>query len=342
MTRLVRVLVAEDFEPFRDLLCAVLQESPELRVICKVSNGLDAVQKAKQLQPDLILLDVGLPKLSGIEAARRIRQASTDSKIMFVSQHSSVDVVQEAFRAGACGYVVKSDVGRELLEAVHRVLKGEQFLGMRFADQIARVLGSAKAAALRDKGVARRYPWLERNVKAAHEMHLYLDDDDLLGQTIRFVEQALERGNAVVLIATETHRHGLMQRSQARDLLFVAAMAEGRLTLLDAAEILALFMINELPNPDRFMRFTTGLIAGAAKALKGKDARVIACGECAPLLWAQGNAEGAIRLEQLWDRFAAAYSVDILCHYPVSSFATRKNNQMFQRIFAGHSAVHGQ
>jgi DNA-binding NarL/FixJ family response regulator len=94
-----------------------------LQIIGEVSNGLEEVQKAKELQPDLIALDIGLPWLNGIEAARQIRKLSPESKILFVSQASSVDVVQEAPGTGAYGYVVKTHAGSELLQAVNAVLR---------------------------------------------------------------------------------------------------------------------------------------------------------------------------------------------------------------------------
>src|SRR5580693_4119390 len=123
----VRVLVVEDFEPFRRFVCSRVGDSSELQVICEVSDGLEAVQKAEELHPDLILLDIGLPNLNGIEAARRIRKLSPQSKILFVSQESSADVVHEAFSLGARGYVVKIQAGSELLAAVETVLQGKQF-----------------------------------------------------------------------------------------------------------------------------------------------------------------------------------------------------------------------
>jgi DNA-binding NarL/FixJ family response regulator len=104
----------------------MLQARPELQVIGEVSDGLEGVRKAQELHPDLILLDIGLPGLNGIEVARRIRRFSPKSKILFVSQESSADVVQQAFSLGACGYVVKMDAGRELLAAVDAVLRDEQ------------------------------------------------------------------------------------------------------------------------------------------------------------------------------------------------------------------------
>jgi len=124
----VRILVVDDFEPFRRFACLKLGERPELQVIGEVSDGLEAVQKAEELQPDLIVLDIGLPTLNGIEVARRIRKFSPNSKILFVSQDFSADVVQEALSLGALGYVLKTHAASELLTAVEVVCQGNQFV----------------------------------------------------------------------------------------------------------------------------------------------------------------------------------------------------------------------
>jgi DNA-binding NarL/FixJ family response regulator len=124
----IRVLVIEDFASFRRLICSKLEERRDLQVICQVSDGLEAVRKAEELRPDLILLDVGLPSLNGIAVARQIRKLVPDAKIIFVSQESSADVVGEALRSGAHGYVVKTRVAIDLLLAVQAVLEGNQFV----------------------------------------------------------------------------------------------------------------------------------------------------------------------------------------------------------------------
>lgn len=124
---LVRVLVVDDYEPFRRFICSTLRKKPDLHVICEVSDGLKAVQKAQELRPDLILLDIGLPTLNGIEAARQIRQL-TPAKIIFVSSESSPEVVNEALNLGALGYILKTGVASELSAAVEAVRQGRVFV----------------------------------------------------------------------------------------------------------------------------------------------------------------------------------------------------------------------
>jgi DNA-binding NarL/FixJ family response regulator len=122
----LRVLLVEDFEPFRRFIRTTLQT--ELQIIAEVSDGLEAVSKAEELQPDLILLDIGLPTLNGIEAARQIHLLSPQSKILFVSQESSADVIEEAMNSGALGYVVKAHAATDLLDAVEAVCQGRKFV----------------------------------------------------------------------------------------------------------------------------------------------------------------------------------------------------------------------
>jgi len=124
----VRILMVDDFEPFRRLVRSTLQKMTGLKVVCEVSDGLEAVQKAQELLPDLILLDIGLPRLNGLEAARQIRKLAPESKILFLSVESDADVVQEAMSLGAQGYVDKANVVGELLVAVEAVCQGQQFI----------------------------------------------------------------------------------------------------------------------------------------------------------------------------------------------------------------------
>ena len=123
-----QILVVDDFEEFRRLVCSTLKKRPNLPVICEASDGFEAVRKAEELQPDLILLDIGLPTLDGVTAARQIGKLAPESKIIFVSIESSPDMVQEAFSLGALGYVLKTRIRSDLLVAVEAALEGRQFI----------------------------------------------------------------------------------------------------------------------------------------------------------------------------------------------------------------------
>ena len=123
----IRVLIVEDFQPFREFVCSTLAKRPELQVIAEVSDGLEAVQKAVELKPDLILLDIGLPTMNGIEAARRIRALVPTAKIIFLSQETSADVVEEALNTGAQAYVQKAKAGRQLLAAIDAAILEQRF-----------------------------------------------------------------------------------------------------------------------------------------------------------------------------------------------------------------------
>jgi DNA-binding NarL/FixJ family response regulator len=161
-----RILVVEDSEAFRKFVCLMVGKRPEWQIVGEVTDGLEAVQRVEQLRPDLIVLDIGLPSLNGIEVARRIRKLSTDFKILFVSLESSAEMVEEAFDAGAQGYVVKTDAGRELLEAVDATLHGRQFVGRRFSGH--HFSPASHAAASQEMQSEDSFAQLPQNMEVAH------------------------------------------------------------------------------------------------------------------------------------------------------------------------------
>ena len=131
---LVRILIVDDFDLWRGYLIARIQERPDLRIVGFASDGLQAVQKAEELQPDLILLDMMLPKLNGIEAARQIRRVAPDSKILFVSGEFELESVRAAFRVGGSGYVSKAEAATELFRGIEAVLRGDWFVSPGLGD----------------------------------------------------------------------------------------------------------------------------------------------------------------------------------------------------------------
>jgi DNA-binding NarL/FixJ family response regulator len=319
----IRVLVVDDHGQWRKLVRLLLQVRPEWRIISEASNGLEAVQKANEVRPDLILLDIGLPELNGIEAARRIQQISPESKMLFLSQESSADVVQEALRTGGMGYVVKAHAQADLLPAVEAVIHGERFIS-----------GSIQKHELIETPAA--------NAPRRHEVQFYTDDPAFLDSFTRFIAAALSAGNPAIVNATEAHRDGLLQRLKAERIDVAGAIQQGTYVQLDADESLSAIMVNGLPNPARFFKRFSGLIETASKAAKSEHPRVAFCGEGVDLLWAEGKTDAAIRLEQLCNDLVKEYEIDILCAYRLSSSPSKEGEQGFQKICLEHSAVYSQ
>jgi DNA-binding response OmpR family regulator len=330
---IARVLLVDDFEPFRRIASLILEDIPSLQLI-EASDGMQAVEMARDLQPDLILLDIGLPKLNGLEAARSIRDVSPNSKIIFLSQNSSADIVQQAFCLGAWGYIVKVNAGSELLPAVEAVLRGEKFAGgMSFAGGNDPGLGIPFAYPRRSS------PALTSLIHPRHEAVFYADEQAFLNDLTQFVGKALKSGNAAVVLATESHRESLLAKLQTYGVDIATAVEEGSYVALDAGEAVSSCMVRGMLDADRFVS-TIGGMVDAARAAKQGNGSVAIFGECAQLLWAQGEIDTAIELETLAKRLPKAHDIDIRCGYFLGSFQGMTESRSFQRICAEHSAVH--
>ena len=142
---ITRILVVDDYKPWLRFISSELQKDSSLQAIGEVSDGQQAVQRAQELQPDLILLDIGLPTISGIQAARRIREVSPASKILFVTETRSPEIAEEALNTGASGYVLKSDAASELLPAIKAVLEGKRFISASIAGHLLVTIMTAAA-----------------------------------------------------------------------------------------------------------------------------------------------------------------------------------------------------
>lgn len=334
----VRILVVDDYEPFRRFICSTIEQRLGLQVIGEASDGLDAVQKFQELQPDLIVLDLGLPKLNGIEAAGQICKLSPESKILIVSQECSTDVAQEAFSAGVLGYVVKAHAGNELLTAVEAVRQGRRFISSGLFGRPFTKDSQGPDGFDYPEGTPSVAPG-KGQIARTHEVQFYSDDESFLVAFSRFIEAALLAGNAVIVAATEVHQSGLLEKLYEGGVNLSAAIDQERYLTLDIAETLSTFMVNDLPDPVRFHKVTSDLLALAARSSKGKPPKIAVCGECAPTLWAQGNADAAIQLEHLWDEIAKTRDMDVLCGYVLTNFQHEREAHIRERICAEHSAV---
>jgi two-component system, NarL family, nitrate/nitrite response regulator NarL len=124
----LRILVVDDFSAWRKFIRAKLQQYRGLQIVGEACDGIEALRKVQNLRPDMILLDIALPRLNGFELARQIRKQFTKIKILFVSENRSREIVEEALRIGSGGYVVKSDAETDLLPAMKAVVQRKQFV----------------------------------------------------------------------------------------------------------------------------------------------------------------------------------------------------------------------
>lgn len=128
-----KIIVVDDFEPIREFVCSRLQRDHAYQVVGQASDGAKGIDLAERLQPDLILLDIHLPNVNGIEAARRIAVSAPRSKIVFLSQDCDPEIVEQAMDTGAYGYIIKSELNRELFPALEAVARGERFISSGLA-----------------------------------------------------------------------------------------------------------------------------------------------------------------------------------------------------------------
>jgi len=334
-----RILVVDDYEPWQGFVSKTLRNEPELEIIGQVSDGLEAVQKAQELQPDLILLDIGLPTLNGIEAARRMREVSPTSKILFVSENRFLDIARGALSTGAGGYVVKSDAANDLLLAIRAVLEDKQFVSASLVGHdLAEPIDDQTGNAQRNK-IGTPY---QAQKKIYHEVEFYADDAGFVHGFACFIEAALKAGYAVIVVATESHQTQLHERLVADGLNVVAESEQGSYIPLNVADALSSFMVNDAPDPVLFDKLAGDLITQAAKGAKGRHPRVAVCGEGVHTLLAAGNLEATIQLEHMWDEIARRSDVDVLCGYFQSAFASGESISTLNRVCAEHSAAHGR
>jgi signal transduction histidine kinase len=172
-----------------------------------------------------------------------------------------------------------------------------------------------------------------------HTVQFYSDDSFLLDSLSQFVGSALVAGDIAIIIATKEHRDGLARRLSDRAVNVSKATLDGRYIALDAAEALSRFMHNDLPDPEAFAATIGSEISRAATSAARSNTRVVAFGEMVALLFAEGRADAAIRLEQLWNDLARQHAFSLRCAYPINTFRDAAHAAPFLKICSEHSAV---
>jgi DNA-binding response OmpR family regulator len=297
----LRILVVEDHAPFRRFICAELQQRTAF-AIDEAEDGREAVRKAAELKPDLILLDVNLPHLHGFEVAKQVRHLTPDTRIVFMSQESSPEIVRKALSLGAHGYIQKMSAATDLPDAIDAAIAGRRFV-------------SASVAFGDPAGVA---------VTRRHEILFCPDEAAVVDGFARYVSAALSTGGGAIVLVTAPHRALLRGQVRAQGVDIDGAIARRTCRFFDA---------DLAPNPVELLDAIRDVRAAAARGGSARP-RVALCGERAGRLWAAGRTADAAELERFCDELPA--DVDILCVYPVPY---TEGDPMLSRICAEHTAV---
>jgi len=193
----IKVLLADDHAVLRDSMTAFLGLHSELEVVGEAADGLQAIEKAMSLQPDILLLDIGMPNLSGLEVTRRLKRDIPECRIVILSQYYDPDYVLPILKAGADGYILKKAGGKEVVQAIHAVQRGEAYLH------------SAVAQTVLDTSVRGRQVWtgpLETLTNREREVLTLIGE----GQTNQQIALALSISSKTV----DKHRAHLMEKLQ--------------------------------------------------------------------------------------------------------------------------------
>src|SRR5262245_39174431 len=201
-----RVLVVDDFEPWRDHVRGVLQPIAEWQIVGEAADGPAAIEKAAALRPDLMLLDVGLPTLSGIKVAERVLAANPHQRILFISEHRTL--AEGALATGARGYIIKSDAAFELLPAMKAIVNGRRYVGASAA---------FPGGHFSHDGEPHR-----------HEVGVFRNEASLVEAWTEAAEIALNAGHTFILVALDSRRCVIHQRLQALGVDVEGAIQEKR------------------------------------------------------------------------------------------------------------------
>jgi DNA-binding NarL/FixJ family response regulator len=320
------VLVVDDHEPWRRHVNEEIRRNSRWRVIGEAADGFEAIRKAETLKPDLILLDINMPTVNGLETARRILGHDPHTRVLFVTQERSPDVAEAALDTGAAGYILKTDTGGgRLLLAMASVANGARFIG--------------RPLSARFEPPARR---LEHATGYSHAVGFHSDDSTVEDDCLGVATAALASGDTFVMLVSDARRDEIARRLRARAVPVDDATREGRYMALDGDAVLSAFMVGGQPDEAAFRAVAIELISSAAHAARGTPPRVAVCSECAGTLWTRGQREAAQRLEHLCNDLPRICRLDIRCVYSDSDSDSHSHDDGYaplEGICAAHSEV---
>jgi CheY-like chemotaxis protein len=309
-----RVLLVDDHPHIIDAVAASLAE--EFDVAAVATGGMQALETAFQVNPDVIVLDVSMPGIDGFQTFRALENAGSRTPVVFLSMYDADVYVSEAFRCGGRGFVLKSQIERDLASALDQALDGRLF-----APSLTSLYRLAE-----DGG---------------HAMQVHGDDESFLDGLATLFDLALRLGDATCVIAPERIRQGLGDRLRSRGWNVGGSSGHTRYLAVDATEALSRFMRNGLPDETRLAEITEEMEEYRRAVAERATSRLTVFGNMSMLLTEQGNTKAAAAVENCWDRLTRGLPFLTVCGYSTSCFH-RDVPDLLSRIRTAHWALnHG-
>jgi DNA-binding NarL/FixJ family response regulator len=322
----IRALVVDDHEPWRRYAALAVEASLDATVVGEAADGAQAVAEATRLRPDLVVIDVGMPAMNGLEAAQRILAELPAACLVFLSENPSADTADAAIALGASAYVMKSDAAFELCPALRRAIEGRLFVAGRLVAHV----GANGAGARLNQGAR------------CHEAALCPDRRGLVDAYTRFLESALRIGSSALLLSRGHTRDEVDDRLRRAGVDLGGAIAEGRYVVVDPQLVIDTVLLNGAIDERAFWNLAVPLVTRALRSSRGGAPRIAACGAIAPVLWRQGHTEASIRVEQLVDDLARRYDIDVLCGYALDEGPADDDGRVLAHVHTAHSLVYAR
>lgn len=333
----VEVLIADDHDRFRRAIRTVIESEVAYRVCGEARDGIEAVEKIRQLHPDIVLMDIDMPRMDGLQATEIIRREVPDCKVIIVTQNEATIAREQARIVDAKAFVTKSGLTRDLLPTMGRVaMENNSRLAARKSER--QVNPGRDAARAHGVTASEGEPWFGLLGSAAprdHIVQLYQDQQFLNRAVCRFAAAAITNGEGVILVPTVAHWDAFRPRLESEGVDVKAAEKRGQLTIVDADNLLPTFMRDGMPDSPVFLGLAQNVISEARG--DGRYEKVRWWGEMVNILWERGEVAASMQLEDQFDQLAHEQDIAIFCSFLMDNFDGDVHARMLPRLGENHS-----